>query len=335
MSRKLLVATLGTSPAVITEAVDLLEEQGVRLDGMVLFMTQDKDVLDSYELLAQHLPAHDNITRIEPVLIATYTDIADSESAVEFMQEACRVLKSYRDSGNQLFVSITGGRKVMSSLLALAVQFYGAERLFYIWVPPWIEEEGEITRLRTCPSEEITQRLHPPLKSVSESDRPRIVDLPFIGLFPLMGDILKALKGQELPPGDLKRILMANGLLTDQGTLTPLGARVAAILESVESLPPARQEECRIHIGHHHYQDKLRDFAQRLCGRFPFVTEVQSKEWRQGTAGVRTEPPNVLVLGARLGMDILFQFRLITTATTEGQLEAARREIERYLKRIE
>lgn len=333
MSNKLLIATLGTSPAVITEAIDLLDEQGARPDGVILFMTQDSEVQESFTLLVQHLPAHDRITRIEPVYIATYTDITDSPSAVEFMQKACHILKTYRDNGDRLFVSIAGGRKAMSSLLALAVQFYGAERLFHIWVPPWIEEEGEIVGLRRFPPDQVMEKLHPPLKDAPESDRPRIVDLPFIGLFPLLGDILDALKGQMPPSRDLKQILVANGLLARDGTPTPLGNSVAAILENVENLPPGRQEACRIHIGQHHYQGKLERFAQELSGRFPFVTEIQSDEWRQGTEGVKAEAPNVLIVGARLGTDILFRLRLTTTAASSGQLEAARREVERYLQR--
>lgn len=333
MSKKLLIATLGTSPAVITEAIDLLQEQDARPDGVIVFMTQDADVQDSFTLLTQHLPSHDQITWIDPVPIAAYTDITNSRSAVEFMQEACRILKAYRDSGYRLFVSIAGGRKAMSSLLALAVQFYGAERLFHIWVPPWIEAEGEIAELRRLPSEQVVERLHPRLTGVPDSDRPRMVDLPFIGLFPLMGDILDVLKGQMPPSRNLRQILVANGLLAKDGAPTPLGSRVAAILESVESLPPARQGDCKIHIGQHHYQDRLHSFSKDLSGRFPFVTEIQSDEWRQGTEQVKAEPPNVLVVGTRLSTDFLFRLRLTTTAALPGQLEAARREVEQYLQR--
>lgn len=333
MSKKLLIATLGTSPAVVTEAIDLLNEQGLRPEGVILFYTDDSDVKESFELLSQHLPAHCGITYIVPVPIGAFGDIDSSQAAVEFMQEACRILKTYRDNGDRLFVSIAGGRKAMSSLLALAVQFYGAERLFHIWAPPWLEEEGEIAKLRNLQSEQLNKSLHPPLKCVSDSDRPRIVDLPFISLFPLLGDILGALKGQTTPARDLKQMLEAIGLLTTQGEPTPLGQKVAAILENVEGLPPARQAECRIHIPSHHYRSKLEGFAQQLSGLFPFVTEIQSDEWRQGTEGVRAELPNVLVVSTRLGTDILFRFRLTTTASTEGQLEAARQAVERYMRR--
>lgn len=333
MSSKLLIATLGTAPAVITEAIDLLAEQGVRPDGVILLMTQDTDVRESFNLLAQHLPAHDRIMRIEPVPIRAYTDITTSEAAVEFMQEACRILKTYRDNGDRLFVSIAGGRKVMSALLALAVQFYGAERLFHIWAPPWLEEEGEIAKLRRLSPEQLAEKLHPSLANMPESDRPRLIDLPFIGLFPLLGDILATLKGQPAPSKETKQILVANGLLTSQGEPTELGKTVAGILENVEGLPPARQDECTVHIGRHHYQDRLERFAWELSGRFPFITEIHSDEWRQGEEQAKTEPPNVVVVDTELRTDILFRLRLVTTATTPGQLEAARRAVEKYILR--
>ena len=332
MNKKLLIATLGTSPAVITEAIDLLNEQRRRPEGVILFYTDDPDVKESFNLLSQHLPAHCGITNIRSVPIGAFGDIDFSQAAVEFMQEACRILKTYRDNGDRLFVSIAGGRKAMSSLLALAVQFYGAERLFHIWAPPWLEDQGEIAKLRRLPPEQVVERLHPRLDE-AEGDRPRIVDLPFIGLFPLLGDILSTLKGRATPARDLKQMLVASGLLTTQGEPTPLGQSVAGILENVEGLPPARQAECPIHIGQHHYRDKLEDFAQQLRNHFPFITEIRSDEWRQGAEGVTSEPSNVLVVGTRLRTDILFRFRLTTTASTEGQLEAAQQAVERYVLR--
>ncbi|MGQ9654829.1 MAG: CRISPR-associated protein Csx14 [Thermodesulfobacteriota bacterium] len=335
MAKNLLIATLGTSPAVITEAVDLLAEQEIRLDGVILFVTQDRDVMDSFQLLSEHLPSHDGINRnrIQPFPVAAYEDIRTSEAAVEFMQEACHILKAYRDNGDRLFVCIAGGRKAMSSLLVLAAQFYGAERLFHIWAPPWMEAEGEIGRLRNLQPEQLNKYLHPSL-SERESDRPHIVVLPFIGLFPLLPDILNAFKGQTSLSKEVKAMLVGNGLLTQGGELTSLGQRVAKILDHVENLPPARQSEYKIHIASHHYRDKLERFAKKLAERFFFVTEIRSGEWQQGEEQVKPEPPSSLIVSTRLGTDILFRLRLVTTARSPGQLEAARQSVESYLKAI-
>ena len=330
MSKKLLIATLGTSPAVVTEAVDLLTEQKCRPDGVILIRTEDPDVREAYELLATHLPQHDNLTWVESVSIGQYGDVDTPEAAAEFMQEACRILKSYRDAGYRLFVSIAGGRKAMSALLTLAVQFYGAERLFHVWVPPWLEAEGEIDRLRNLPEDVRIQKLHP---SLNTEDRPRLVDLPFIGLFPWLEDIRDALKGKVPPDRSLKTLLQANNLLDSQARPTELGIAILNVLENVEGLPPARQDPCKVAIAKHHYRDRLERFAWELCGRFPFITQIQSGEWRSGEAKVKAEQPNRLRVFEPLGLDFPLQLILETTATTPGQLEAAKRAVERYLER--
>ena len=329
MSKKLLIATLGTSPAVVTEAVDLLTEQNCRPDGVILLRTEDTDVREAYELLATHLPQHDNLTWVKPVSIGQYGDVDTPEAAVEFMQKACHILKSRRDAGYRLFVSIAGGRKAMSALLALAVQFYGAERLFHIWVPPWLEAEGEIAQLRNLPEDVRIQKLHPPLNT---EDRPRLVDLPFIGLFPWLEDIRDALKGAVPPERSLKTLLQANNLLDSQARPTELGKTILNILEDVEGLPPARQEPCKVAIAKHHYRDRLERFAQELCGSLLFITQIQSGEWRSGEAKVKAEPPNRLRVFEPLGLDFPLQLILETTAATPGQLEAAKRAVERYLE---
>jgi CRISPR-associated protein Csx14 len=223
----------------------------------------------------------------------------------------------------------------MSALLALAVQFYGAERLFHVWVPPWIEEEGEIGKLRKWKDfpDKINEVLNTPLDVDDPAYCPRIVDLPFSALFPLLNDIRAALQGEATPPREIKQLAVANALMTSGGEPTELGQTVATILEGVEGLPPARQGECKISIAKHHYSNRLERFAWELCGRFPFITEIRSGEWRSGEGKVKAEPLNIIRVFEPLGTDFPLQLVLTTTATSEGQLEAARREIERYLRR--
>ncbi|MBI2875957.1 MAG: hypothetical protein HYY20_03675, partial [Candidatus Tectomicrobia bacterium] len=60
-----------------------------------------------------------------------------------------------------------------------------------------------------------------------------------------------------------------------------------------------------------------------MAARFPFIEEVLEIEW--GGEGVNPEPPNRIKLYSRqLYRDISLGLQLTTTATTAGQLEAAR-----------
>lgn len=174
MKKRLLIATLGTSPAVVTEAIDLLTEQGQRPDRVCIIKTKDPDVNKTYELLSKHIPIRCGIELEPPVEIQSYEDIGSNEIAIEFMKRACSMLKAYRNE-YQCFVCIAGGRKIMSALLALAVNLYGAERLFHIWAPPGSENDSDIRVFRNCPEELHEGLLHPKLEG---PDRPRIVDLP-------------------------------------------------------------------------------------------------------------------------------------------------------------
>ena len=56
--KKVLLATLGETPVVVTEAIDHLKEDGIRIDNVVILTTRDTDAQDSLALLSEHIPAY-------------------------------------------------------------------------------------------------------------------------------------------------------------------------------------------------------------------------------------------------------------------------------------
>jgi len=328
--KKVLLATLGESPAVVTEAIDRLRADGVDIDSVVLLTTKDTYAQDAVSLLSEHLPAHysGKVALYDVRILDRFYDVDSDEAAVEFMEQACSALRDYRKKGWEVYACIAGGRKAMSALLALAVQFYGARRLFHVLVEdPVLEEEGHILKLKNKSREEQSRALHPPVEQI------KLVNLPFIGLFPLLGDIISALKGRTAPP-EVKRLLEQNGLATTAG-LTDLGRMVLQVLESVEALPEPRAGECEIHLAQKEPKEaeETRKWAERLANRFSFVERIEDIGWREGQPKVKAEAPNLLVVylpGRRVrGIG----FRLTTTAQTPGQLERARQEVERWMER--
>ncbi len=326
--KKVLLATLGESPAVVTEAIDRLRADGVHIDYVVILTTQDTDARDALSLLREHLPDYydGKVTLLEPPILEAFYDVDSDTAALEFMNQACAVLREYRKKGWEVYASIAGGRKAMSALLTLAVQFYGARRLFHVLVDdPVLEEEGHISKLRNKSKEEQERALHPPV------DQIKLVNLPFIGLFPLLGDIIAGLKGSSVRP-EVKGLLEQNGLLTASGP-TDLGRMVLRVLESVEALPEPRAGECEKSLARKEPKEaeETRKWADRLANRFLFVERIEDIGWREGQPRVRAEAPKALVLylpGRRVrGIG----FRLTTTAQTPGQLERARQEVERWI----
>ncbi len=329
--KKVLLATLGESPAVVTEAIDRLREDGIRIDYVVILTTKDTYAQDALDLLLGHLPDYyKNQISIWPWHISdSIYDINTDDAALEFMTQACSALRDYRKKGWDVYVCIAGGRKTMSALLALAVQFYGANMLFHVLVDdPVVEEEGHILKLKNKSPDEQNRPLHPDVGLI------KIIRMPFVGLFPLLDSVIAGLKGQEVGP-EIKALLEQNGLW-QQGNPTDFGRRVLDVLESVETLPPPRQsEDCDIALATKEPKEAptTRQWADRICRRFLFVERIEDIGWRQGQPKAITEPPNhlkVYLPGRRIpGIG----FRLTTTARTPGQLERARQEVERWIEK--
>lgn len=222
----------------------------------------------------------------------------------------------------------------MSALLALAVQFYGAERLFHIWVPGWIEEKGDIQKIRELDDEEKAEWLHPNKFVSEEEGRPRIVDLPFLGIFPLLPKIVAALKGNP-SDSDTIAILVSNGFLDEKGKATELGQHFIKTFESIEHIPPMRLKRCYINISDDHaYRDWINRLAKKLEIKFEFIKEIKDIEWSQTETKVSAVPPDKLNIMWTEGRRAKMGLQLAITSTTEGELEAARKSVEEYINKV-
>jgi len=327
--KRVLIATLGESPPVVTEALDILRGEGKRIDEVILLTTIDALTMDAVDLLVKHIPEYyGRQTPARAFPIEAYSDIDNEEALVMFMREACGVLRGHIKAGDEVYVSISGGRKTMSALMTLAVQFYGARELFHIIVTdPELEEKSNITKLRHLKEQERNRVLHPDLSKV------KIIQMPFIGLFPWMSDIVAALKGEQTPKKEIQELLAANNLL-ENGKLTPLGEIFLKIIEKVESRPPPRLEEPKIHIAKHHHQKELQQVAQKIVNRLNYVTQIRSIEWRGGKERVQREPPNRLRIYIASGKGYNLGLLLETTAETEGQLSVAEKEAKDILEEL-
>lgn len=338
--KKLLLSTLGESPAVVTEAIDKLRDLGTEITHISLLTTKDEDACKTLELLYKHIPRYyqGRIQFYSKDVIGTYQDIDTDEAAVEFLEKACPVLKCLK-SGWEVHVCIAGGRKAMSALLTLAVQFFGATSLFHIVVDdPKIEEMGHISKLYNLPEEELKQYLHPP------PDKIKLVKLPFIGLFPLMDRIISTLQGKGEKDPEIESLLEQNKLLQN-GKITELGRTVLGILEQAEFAPKARSGGCKIHINKKEPKERriLEEYANKLSDLY-FVEEIISIPWSPGRPRVEKGPPNcrkgekgppncleVYLPGEKVQNVGLC---LKTTAETDGQLEFAKERTEKLLKEL-
>ena len=327
---KLLLSTLGESPAVVTEAIDKLRASGIEITHISLLGTKDEDVEKAMELLYKHIPTYyqGRINFYNMDVTSTYHDIDTVEATVEFLKKACTALGSCLKSGGEVHVCIAGGRKTMSALLTLAVQFYGATSLFHIIVDPEIEkkEKDHIKDLYNMSEEELKPYLHPP------PDKIKLVKLPFIGLFPLLDRIISTLKGEKDP--EIASLLEQNKLLQNSGP-TELGNVVLGILEKVKSAPEARSGDCEIHIKEKEPKERrsFEKYVRPLASLF-FVKRIESIGWSPGKPKVEKDPPSCLKVYLPGEKVQNIGLRLITTAKTDGQLEFAKESTEELLKKL-
>lgn len=328
MFKKVLISTLGETPSVVTEALDvLINEKGIKIDEVVLLTTIDSDTEESLNLLYKNIPEHYGISNVFSEQTEAFKDIDDEKSLMEFMENACKALKRYRDTNSDVYVSIAGGRKTMSALMTLAVQIYGAKELFHIIITdPELEKQSNIGYLRAYPKDEQVKFLHP------DSKKLKIVRMPFIGLFPWISDITKALKGETIERREIKELLMSNALVKNN-ILTDEGKRFLKILEKVESIPePCKERKyLRPQEIKHHYKEETEEMAKKIMDHFNYVCEVKPIEWREGQSKVKIRDNNIEIYfphkkGFNLGLI------LITSAKTQGQLEAVKSDLEVFLK---
>lgn len=272
-----LLSSLGESPAVVTETVDALErEEHIRIDRVVTIRTSEWSVELSQEALQEEFMCFEGgrITYLPMQVKAA--DLLNESAHLEFLHAVATQLRMYRFADT--YLSLAGGRKTMSALMAIAAQIYGARMLCHI-IPldEDLERQGEIQTWHTLPQEEQQRILHPPAEKV------RLVRLPLISLFPLLQDFLGALQGQMDVEPQAVRLLHDSGLIRrEAGTLkrTPSGEQLYAVLSDIEQLPPAsdRRPEEKVTIHDHGYsgkRDRIKAFANRLA-QLPWVASVRT-----------------------------------------------------------
>ena len=201
-----LIATIGTSPAVLTEAVYALHEQGLWPVEEVIIITTKTGAAKTRELLfgegsdtesqwsrlcralgigvhdirvpgmreLRGIPAGEGGSELEDV-----RNTADDARMAAFIQNTVRKITA--DPDRALIALLSGGRKTMSSHLMAAMQLFGRrqDRLIHILVPP----EAETTREFFFPSEAV---LNPATGLPLSKDRISIdlIDIPYLRLRP-------------------------------------------------------------------------------------------------------------------------------------------------------
>ncbi|GHO95313.1 hypothetical protein KSF_053610 [Reticulibacter mediterranei] len=177
----ILIASLGESPAVISAMYDLLTvQEKLSLDRLVVLCPGGDNVKRAYKLVQQALPE----LATEGRLVCKEFSFKDTYSwrdTCEFLKELYMLLNHHQEKGDAVYLSLAGGRKSMSALMAWMVPFFSCiKRLYHV-----IDKDEQVSSHPRffLPIDEIEEKLqhsdkfdyvmHPP------EDKVKLVQIPF------------------------------------------------------------------------------------------------------------------------------------------------------------
>jgi len=328
----ILISSIGETPAVVTETVDALKrEEGITIDRVITIGTSEWSVELSQEAL------HEEFQRLGITYIPDGVEVQELLSDGDHMNYLSRVatwLRIYQ--GDEVYLSLSGGRKTMSSLMTIAAQIYGVKMLCHV-VPldNELEQLGEVRRWSDLPREMQQRVLHPTAEQV------QLVRLPIVSLFPLLDDFLRALQGQADANPQAVELLKNSHLVEREGgqlKRTSSGEQLFSVLRDIAQLPPPSPQHLdqkRVTVHDHGYggkHEKVRAFAGKLAS-FPWAVSVQTIPYgHKPRTGIREiHDDGRIELDVRTG-EFSAGLEMRTTAQTRGQTERVGQELERFLR---
>jgi CRISPR-associated Csx14 family protein len=178
MGENVLIASLGESPVVVTAMFDLLtteekqREIGEIKKVLVLRPSpkdNDDDIGLGYDLIAEALQGKcELLSELLP-----FEDANGEDESFDFLKHLYRLLDTHQKSGDTLYLSLAGGRKNMSALMALLVPLFPCVKKLY-HVLDTDEKQFKSTEAIISLSEADRKAyMHPPL------ERLKLIDIPY------------------------------------------------------------------------------------------------------------------------------------------------------------
>ena len=183
MAKNVLIATLGESPIVVTSMVHALQTQkNLTIDELHVIHPKEEIIDEGYKLVKEHLEGKCGVTRS----ILHFPDVSSYEKSIEFLRVLSNSIQTYEGTEDHVYLSLAGGRKNMSALMAATCQFFKCVRGLYHILDKYENDSDkqnfysiEALWLKFEPSER-SEKLNPP------SDELILVEIPY----------------QQLPQGD-------------------------------------------------------------------------------------------------------------------------------------
>src|SRR5579875_210705 len=124
---RILVASLGESPVVVTAMYHVLHQQGLEIDMVMILRPNGEDVKQGYDLIEEGLRGKCELN----FLVLPFDDVNGESESYQFLQLLAGQLQVYQQQNDTVYLSLAGGRKNMSALMALVVPFFRCVKSLY------------------------------------------------------------------------------------------------------------------------------------------------------------------------------------------------------------
>ncbi|MEM3546000.1 MAG: CRISPR-associated ring nuclease [Candidatus Bathyarchaeia archaeon] len=185
-----LIASLGRSPGVVTSTIDALNDTGRKSSRVYLATTSDPIIWEKcIPLLREDFrERYPDVELRDAEIYIKSSDIYDEDDNAEFARKVGCVIAREVRAGNDVYISLAGGRKTMSAVMALLGQLYGVRSILHILTDPELERDGEVTKLLELPMDRRKLVLHPP------AEKRRLVEFPVFAIPWHIDQVIEALE---------------------------------------------------------------------------------------------------------------------------------------------
>jgi CRISPR-associated Csx14 family protein len=176
MGENVLIASLGESSVVVTAMFDLLtteeKRQGIgEIKKVVVLQPRDNgnDISLGYDLVAEALQGK---CELLPELLP-FEDANGEDESFDFLKHLCRLLDRHQKNGDTVYLSLAGGRKNMSALMALLVPLFPCVKKLYHVLDMDEKQFKSTEAIISLSDADRKAYMHPPL------DRLKLIDIPY------------------------------------------------------------------------------------------------------------------------------------------------------------
>lgn len=149
---EVMVATLGTEPQVVTITLDLLREKGYRPEEVVVVHTVGEVIHPALERLAQEFACGTVAYRPVPIVgpSGPVADIATEEDATALLHTLYREIRTLKQAGCRVHLSIAGGRKPMAvyGMVVAQLLFDEDDQVWHLISEGWKPGSERVMHLR-------------------------------------------------------------------------------------------------------------------------------------------------------------------------------------------